>query len=76
MSTTQSERQAGERLRLESIRGLGVINVETAGKVVGISRAAAYEAVKRGELPTIRMGRRILVPVPALLAMLGEATTA
>jgi excisionase family DNA binding protein len=37
--------------------------------LLGISRAFAYELVARGELPVIRLGRRIVVPKAALLAM-------
>ncbi len=36
--------------------------VEEAACILGISRNSAYEAVRRGELPTIRIGRRILIP--------------
>jgi excisionase family DNA binding protein len=39
--------------------------------LLGVSRAFAYELAARGELPTIRLGRRILVPKAALLAMVG-----
>jgi excisionase family DNA binding protein len=39
-------------------------------KVLGISRAAAYEAVKTGEIPSIRIGRRIVVPTAAVRRML------
>jgi excisionase family DNA binding protein len=46
-----------------------VFTVAEAGELLGISRAFAYELVARGELPVIRLGRRIVVPKPALLAM-------
>ena len=36
-----------------------------------ISRASAYEAVKTGELPSIRVGRRVLVPVAAVRRLAG-----
>jgi len=36
-------------------------SVVEAGQRLGISRNAAYEAARRGELPTIRIGRRLLV---------------
>lgn len=41
------------------------------GEMLGISRRSAYRAVARGDLPTLRLGRRILVPTPRLLALLG-----
>ena len=43
---------------------------ETAG-VYGISRASAYEGVRTGEIPSIRVGRRILVPTAAVRRQLG-----
>jgi excisionase family DNA binding protein len=42
--------------------------------LLGISRSAAYRAVARGEIPTIRIGRRLLVPTAKLYAMLGWTT--
>lgn len=71
-ATSRAEHEATASLRLEDIRGRATVSVEQAGQVLGFSRGASYAAAKRGELPTIRMGRRIVVPVPALLAMLGE----
>ena len=43
-----------------------VLNVAEVAVVLGLSRNATYEAVRRGEIPAIRIGRRILVPVRAL----------
>jgi hypothetical protein len=39
---------------------------------LGICRTSAYQAIKRGEIPSTRVGRRLLVPVPALDKMLGR----
>lgn len=47
------------------------LTVEQAGRLLGISRGAAYRAAAAGELPTIRFGRRILVPTARLLRLLG-----
>jgi excisionase family DNA binding protein len=47
-----------------------VYSVAEAGRLLGISRAFAYELVARGELPAIRLGRRRLVPKAALAALL------
>jgi excisionase family DNA binding protein len=49
------------------------LTVEEAAKLLGISRGLAYEAARRGEIPTIRLGRRLLVPRAKLLTLLGEA---
>lgn len=53
------------------------LTVEEAAAVLGISRAFAYEAVRRGEIPSIRIGRRVLVPRAALERLLdgGSAPT-
>ena len=37
-------------------------SVEEAGKLLGVGRNAAYDAAKRGQIPVIRIGRRLLVP--------------
>lgn len=47
--------------------------VQEAAKILGIGRNAAYEAARRGEIPTIRIGGRILVPKAALDLMLEKA---
>lgn len=44
--------------------------VPEAGRMLGIGRLSAYKAAQSGELPVVRIGRRILVPRPALEAML------
>jgi excisionase family DNA binding protein len=46
--------------------------VPEAAMLLGISRASAYEAAHRGELPVRVIGRRLLVPRVALLRLLGE----
>jgi excisionase family DNA binding protein len=46
------------------------LTVEEAARLMGISRALAYAAVSRGEIPSIRIGRRVLVSRAQLLAML------
>jgi excisionase family DNA binding protein len=38
--------------------------------VLGIGRAAVYEAARRGEIPTLSFGRRLVVPTAALRRML------
>ncbi len=49
------------------------ITIEQTAELLGLGRTAAYEAARRGEFPTRRLGRRIVVPVPALLEWLGVA---
>ncbi len=48
-----------------------VISVQEAGAMAGLSRNAAYEAAKRGEIPTVKWGRLLKVPKAAWLKKLG-----
>ena len=48
------------------------LTVDQAAELLGISRSAAYEAIRRDEVPHLRFGRRIVVPRAALIRMLGE----
>ncbi len=47
------------------------LTVEQAGQILGLSRSSAYRAAANGELPTLRFGRRLIVPTGRLLSMLG-----
>jgi len=50
-----------------------VMTVEQTASALGISRPTAYEAIQSGEIPHIRIGRRILVPRVALETLLANA---
>jgi hypothetical protein len=47
-------------------------DIETAGAILGIGRTKAYELAKVGEFPVtvLRIGRRYIVPIPALMTLL------
>jgi excisionase family DNA binding protein len=49
------------------------VSVEEAGRILGISRGAAYTHARDGSLPTIRLGKRLLVPKAALDKLLMSA---
>ena len=69
-TTAETEAAQGGRPTTTIVPGERlVLTVAEAGELLGISRAFAYELVARGELPVIRLGRRIVVPKAALLAM-------
>ncbi|HVF05271.1 MAG TPA: helix-turn-helix domain-containing protein [Frankiaceae bacterium] len=55
-----------------------ILTVEQTAKVLGISRGLAFAAVRNGDIPSIRIGRRILVPRDRLRQKLGldDAATA
>jgi excisionase family DNA binding protein len=46
------------------------MSVEEAAQALGIGRSACYECVRRGEVPSIRLGRRLRVPTAALRLLL------
>jgi excisionase family DNA binding protein len=52
-----------------------VWTVEVAARLLGISRAHAYELVARGELPNLRLGRRVVVPKHAIETLLARVTS-
>jgi excisionase family DNA binding protein len=49
-----------------------VYSVDEAARILGISRASAFANAKSGNIPTMRIGRRILVPKTALDNLLGK----
>jgi excisionase family DNA binding protein len=53
-----------------------VVTLNEAASILRISRGSAYEAAKRKEIPTIRIGRRLLVPAAALERLLAGDTAA
>ncbi len=48
--------------------------VEEAAKLLRIGRNQGYEAVASGAIPSVRIGKRILVPRAALETMLSNPT--
>ncbi len=49
------------------------LTVEEAARILGISRGVAYEGVRTGEIPSIKIGRRILIPRARLEELLGQS---
>jgi hypothetical protein len=57
-----------------SIAGCKTLSVPQAGEIYfGLQRDAAYNAAKRGQIPTIKMGRTLRVPIVLLEKMLRDA---
>jgi predicted DNA-binding transcriptional regulator AlpA len=47
-------------------------DIETAGAILGVGRTKAYELARTGQFPVkvLRIGKRYVVPVPAILRLL------
>jgi excisionase family DNA binding protein len=64
---TGKQKQTGDELPERR-----TVSVPESAQMLGISPNAAYEAIRRGELPHLRIGRRVVVPLAALAKLLGE----
>jgi excisionase family DNA binding protein len=51
------------------------LTFEEAARILGISRNSAFRAVQRGQLPSVRIGRRIPVPRAQLAALVNAGRT-
>jgi excisionase family DNA binding protein len=51
------------------------LSVLEAGKQLGLGKNAAYAAAARGEIPVLKFGSRLRVPVIAFERMLAEASS-
>lgn len=63
MADTLNEMSKVERLTL---------TVDEAAHLLGISRGLAYELAHCGQLPVVRLGRRLVVPKAAIMKMLED----
>lgn len=62
------ENKTKEVIRMEKL----TMTVEEAGKLLGIGKSSAYEAVRNGSIPSIRIGRRFLIPRIAIDSMMAS----
>ena len=56
---------------MDALRSRLTISVEDAAALLGIGRSTAYNAVRSGDLPAIKLQGRWLVPTAPLRKMLG-----
>ena len=57
---------------MEDVKNRAVLTVDETAKALGISRNSAYKAVAAGQIPSIRVGKRILVLRKPLNRMLED----
>lgn len=51
------------------------LTIPETARALGIGRNQGYEAARRGEIPTVKIGKRLLVPLIALERLLQGTTT-
>jgi excisionase family DNA binding protein len=50
------------------------MSVSQAARILGISRTTAYECVRSGELPALKLGGRIVIPAQVIDELLDQAS--
>ncbi len=50
-------------------------NIEEVAKLLGLGRTTTYELARAGRIPSVRLGRRLLVPRAALVRFLDEQSS-
>lgn len=68
-------------MSLANVTGRGgdqlAVSIDEAARLLGVSRDLAYDLVRRGELPAVRLGRRIVVARRSLELLLdGDGVSA
>ncbi|WP_275778961.1 helix-turn-helix domain-containing protein [Paenarthrobacter sp. Y-19] len=58
----------------EAVLAKPTAGVEEVAQILGIGRRQAYEAVKRGDIPAIRLGKRILISTRVVRDMLAAGS--
>lgn len=56
---------------LASARAQPTISVDQAADVLGVNRVTIYGSIKAGDVPSIRLGRRVRIPSAFVLRQLG-----
>lgn len=59
-------------MTVDDVRGRATISVAECAQLLGVGKDNCYAAVRAGEIPSLRIGRRLVIPVAKLLALIGE----
>jgi len=66
LSGTNDSSRAGEAYMPDDTKPLTMTVPEAGEKYYGLGRDASYAAAQRGDIPTIRVGRLLRVPIAAM----------
>ena len=61
-----------EWMELLGLQGKAVLTIAETAALLRICERSVREGIKAGWIPHVRLGRRVLVPVPRLVTMLAE----
>ncbi|MDE2096661.1 MAG: helix-turn-helix domain-containing protein [Patescibacteria group bacterium] len=50
-----------------------LLRIEEAAHVLSISRSQAYKLIASGEIPVVRLGKSVRIPIDALRERIGSA---
>jgi len=68
------DQRAARAAHARGPEGLKTLSVPQAGAIYfGLGRNASYTAAARGEIPTVRIGHTLRVPVAALERLIDQA---
>lgn len=73
VKSSKTTRAATRGTGIESVQNCSGISPDQllASKVMPISRNGLYDALRRGEIESFRLGKRIIIPTAPLLRKLG-----
>ena len=66
--------QQGKRQKRENSPDRLTLTVDEAGELLGISRPTAFKLVKERKIPSLRLGRRVVIPRVAIQKLLDNAS--
>jgi excisionase family DNA binding protein len=67
--STQIQDQALQKTNNESL----ILTVGETARLLRLSKTTVYDQIRQGSIPSLRMGKRILIPRIALMRKLEEA---
>ncbi len=74
---SEEHKQRAQRRRLDDGGNtLSPLTAKEAAAILDCNVKSVYEAIKRGEIPSIRLGRMVLIPRPAFERLLRGGETA
>jgi excisionase family DNA binding protein len=68
-----AQKKAKRNIRSTPLNRTTYGSVDELAKEIGISRQAAYTALRRGTIPSIRIGKRFVLPKTAIAEWLRTA---